>query len=54
MISELVYKIRVLGLEQQKDKLNAADMTAMQIFIKKKQELDKMRNLHISPKEWED
>lgn len=54
VISELVYKIRVLGLEQQKDKLNAADMTAMQIFIKKKQELDKMRNLHISPKEWED
>lgn len=53
VISELIYKIRVLSLEQEKERLNAADMSAMQRFIKKKQELDKIRNLHISPEEWE-
>ena len=53
VISELIYKIRSLSLEQEKEKLNVADMSAMQRFIKKKQELDKIRNLHISPQEWE-
>lgn len=53
VISELIYKIRALSLEQEKEKLNLADMSAMQQFIKKKQELDKIRNLHISPEEWE-
>lgn len=53
VISELIYKIKAFSLEQEKEKLNAADMSAMQLFIKKKQELDKIRNLHISPEEWE-
>jgi len=54
VISELIYKVRLLSLEQEKERLNSADMTAMLAFIQKKQELDKIRNLHISPDEWRD
>ena len=53
VLSELIYKIRAFSLEQAKERLNAADMSAMLDFIKKKQELDKIRNLHISSNEWE-
>ncbi len=53
VISELIYKIRAFALDDMKAHLDPADMAQMQKFIQGKQELEKIRNLHISPDEWE-
>ncbi len=46
-LEEIIYKVREESLRQEKASMNLADMNAMQRFIKRKQDLDRLKRAHI-------
>ncbi len=47
-LSEVIYKVKAHSFEKEKERMNPADMKAMQTLIQKRQALDKLKKMNIS------
>lgn len=47
-LSEVIYKVKAHSFEKEKERMNLADMNAMQKLIQKRQALDKLKKMNIS------